>query len=965
MAKKKETAAKKAKKTESIHKTDWQKYISLAAFVFLLVLIFYPPFFRGLFFKEEMFLYHLFSGILLTLVIILKIREKDYLLLKNPLDLAVLAYALAYLIAMIGAVHPGEAFYGFLRALNYLVIYLAVIYIVKSLKEQELVLKVMFAAGTAVALIGILAASGYSGYPGAFDGRSINSTLQYANATAAYLATTTVIGLALFLLAENRLKRLIYTLSIFLMVFVVLATYSKGAWLIFLIGVAVLFIGVPGLTAKLKIAFIFILAFAASFISYNQFAVFTASKASGFSYLYPGLLFTLAGYLVLEALVFVKNKIGTKKALILALAVVILAGGAGGTLFGDKIAGEIALNENLACEIQRFTDFSDNSYTSRADFYRWAWEIVKDYPVNGTGAGGWNALYHQYQDYLIWTTEVHNHFMQVWVEAGTIGILAFVSMWILLLIASCRILKGRLEKRERIVLWGILSTAAALGLHALIDFDLSLGALSIILWTLFALISAQAEEKIVFNFKIENKWGVLQISLASLAALLLVVCGSSYYAAFKYAAQGSQNLREMAKAADKKEQNAYYQEALKYYEKAEALNSLSAEYKTDLAYAYALRYLALKEANHPLAGQALNQTVDMIRKAARLKPYDPKIRELLLNTAGLTQDFDIIKEQAEALLKVNPLDVNVYETNIKVLAAGMELYQKNGDQEKARKLVEEMIDTYDLYLAKKQEVNTRRGYWDGPRFNLKGQSLVEVAKACFIKGEYKKAEEILKPFATNLLQTEFSDTDFRLTGHEDEKWKLKAVKKEGSLDGYALRIEAKQDLGGWPNVLHLASAIPVYENAEYILEVRYRVEKYVPNPDGDTEPYLGIWGSISGKSGSKNTSFAFYRYTPENNWTGWQAAKQGLKIEPGYDSRYLYIGTGSIGKGTVYYIDYIRLYPVLQKGTPPEVLEPYVYYAASLYRTGSREEAEALAGQIKAANPEMYKRYEELIKRKP
>ena len=47
------------------------------------------------------------------------------------------AYAAAYLLAVIGAVHPGEAFYGFLRALNYLVIYAVVIYFVKKRQGRK------------------------------------------------------------------------------------------------------------------------------------------------------------------------------------------------------------------------------------------------------------------------------------------------------------------------------------------------------------------------------------------------------------------------------------------------------------------------------------------------------------------------------------------------------------------------------------------------------------------------------------------------------------------------------------------------------------------------------------------------------------------------------------------------------------------------------------------------------------
>jgi tetratricopeptide (TPR) repeat protein len=876
----------------------------------------------------------------------------------------VFAYAAAYLLAVIGAVHPGEAFYGFLRALNYLVIYAVVIYFVKKRQGENLILKIIFAAGTGVALIGILAASGYSDYPGAFDGRAINSTLQYANSTAAYLATITIIGLTLFLLAESRWQRFIYTISVFLMVFVVLTTYSKGAWLIFVIGVALLFALIPGLYRKLAVLYIFILTFTAGLISHNQFALFAAAKDSGFSYLYPGLLLTIAGFILLEILYHVKNTRGEKTALVSALAFFILAGAIGQITLGDKIAGKVAADENLTRELSRFTDFSDSSYAARADFYRWAWEIVRDYPVNGTGAGGWNALYHQYQDYLIWTTEVHSHFWQVWVEAGTIGFLAFMSMWIFMLWGGYRILRGEIDTRKKIFTGGVVSTALALGLHALIDFDLSLGAISIILWTLLALISAEAERKQAFAFKLK-KGNIVQPVAAVLAAFMLLFCGSTYYIGAVNAVQGSKNLNLVLNTEDEKERNLYYQQAVKYYEKACSLNPLSAEYKTDLAYAYVLRYLALKEADHPLAGQALSQTAEMIDKAGKLKPYDLKIRSSLLNTASLTGDFEIMRKQAGAVIKANPLDINAYEGSIKILAAGMDLYEKNKEQEKASGLAKEIVDVYQMYEAKKRMLNLKRGYWDGPRFNLGGEAVFAVGKAYFLQGEYGQAAKILEPFTQNLILTEFSDPEFRNTKHEDDNWKLASVNDKTALDSYALRAEAKKDLIGWPKVLDLALRLPLYPGGTYVLEVRYRVENYVPNSEGDTSPYLGIWSSISGSAGSKNTSFAFYRYTPENQETSWQVAKQELKIEPGYNTRTLYVGTGSIGRGTVFLIDYVKFYPLLTGDVPDKIAEPYALYAASLYKTGEREKAERIANELKINHPEMHKRYEELIKRNP
>jgi len=234
MSKKKKKQTKTVEKNpQSNHLTKW---LPVVTFVLLGILIFYPPFFRGLFFDEDMFLYHVFTALVFLLIWVQKIYRQDYSLLKTPLDWAILAYAGAYLLSLIGAVHPGEAFYGFLRVLNYFVIFWMVTQVVKTWSDYKTILLILLAAGTGVAVIGLLAATGYSNYPGAFNGQVILSTLQYTNTTAAYLAVISLLAITLVTVEKKLSIRLIYTTAAFIMILVILCTLSKGAWLIFITG---------------------------------------------------------------------------------------------------------------------------------------------------------------------------------------------------------------------------------------------------------------------------------------------------------------------------------------------------------------------------------------------------------------------------------------------------------------------------------------------------------------------------------------------------------------------------------------------------------------------------------------------------------------------------------------------------------------------------------------------------------
>jgi len=120
-------AKKKKKQTKTIEinpqPSHLPRWLPMVSFVFLGILIFYPPFFRGLFFNEDMFLYHIITALVFILIWANKIYQKDYTFLKTPLDWAIFAYAGVYLLSLIGAVHPGEAFYGFLRVLNYFMVF--------------------------------------------------------------------------------------------------------------------------------------------------------------------------------------------------------------------------------------------------------------------------------------------------------------------------------------------------------------------------------------------------------------------------------------------------------------------------------------------------------------------------------------------------------------------------------------------------------------------------------------------------------------------------------------------------------------------------------------------------------------------------------------------------------------------------------------------------------------------------
>ena len=154
------------------------------------------------------------------------------------------------------------------------------------------------------------------------------------------------------------------------------------------------------------------------------------------------------------------------------------------------LGNQVVLSDDVAKEISGLLNLESSSYTARAEFMRCAVEIVKDHPIIGAGAGGWEALYRQYQNYSYWTTETHSHFLQVWVETGTVGLLAFLAMWLFCFLCNQNIQgQGKRRIKATDIILGNCQRSSGSGAHAAIDFDLSLPAMCMVLWSLLALVN--------------------------------------------------------------------------------------------------------------------------------------------------------------------------------------------------------------------------------------------------------------------------------------------------------------------------------------------------------------------------------------------------------------------------------------------------------------------------------------------
>jgi len=133
-----------------------------------------------------------------------------------------------------------------------------------------------------------------------------------------------------------------------------------------------------------------------------------------------------------------------------------------------------------------------NSYVGRLDLTKTAFRMALDYPLNGLGGEGWNSLYHRYQPYLMYSSETHNYPAKVLVETGFIGLFIFIGIWVLYIKKLYRLWRAELDDDSWILVWSCGLAAVTLGMHSVYDFDLSMGAMGILLWSLWGIIMASA-----------------------------------------------------------------------------------------------------------------------------------------------------------------------------------------------------------------------------------------------------------------------------------------------------------------------------------------------------------------------------------------------------------------------------------------------------------------------------------------
>jgi tetratricopeptide (TPR) repeat protein len=548
---------------------------------------------------------------------------------KNILELSIIVLSAIYILTGFFAVNRRDGIQGALLYFALLLTFYGFKAFIKDAKKLLILLSLLSLAGFGLSIIGI---GSHLSLIGRFEdavlhGR-ISSTFQYPNTLANFLTVSMVTSLGIILSNIHWAFKVMLSVMANNMFLTFIATLSRGGYLTLLVTGVIGFILLPK-----KYKFESILWTGAiiipPLIAMNGYIAnaYISNYISSLRWITGSIFLTVIGASAI--LCFTKIKVKSKE-LILSLiltAVIILAA----ANFRDTVT--VAVNRLLPQTlVERVEDINLETSSSvyRLEFIKDGLKIVKDYPLIGAGSGGWKALFFKYQDFYYIARETHSHPIQLWVESGTLGFISFGAIWVGFLLLSFK-LWSNLRESERILLWALIISAIAIGIHSTIDFNLSFGSFMLVIWSLFGSLAGMYRFGKKWTI---NKWGNIAIMIAIIP---VVVFTASLSKGITMGEKGFQALSERE-----------YEKAQTYYKEAIRFDKYNSNHYWELSIVQ--RTMGNKD-----------EGIDTIKKGITFNKFQPELNYALIQYLVADGRLNEAYEKSLWLLNIQPYKQDNYE----------------------------------------------------------------------------------------------------------------------------------------------------------------------------------------------------------------------------------------------------------------------------------------------------------------
>ncbi len=371
--------------------------------------------------------------------------------------------------------------------------------------------------------------------------------------------------------------------------------------------------------------------------------------------------------------------------------------------------------------VRRFNaiNLESSSADARFAFYKDGVDMIKDYPIIGAGGGAWGAMYFMYQSYMYWSNQTHNYFMQLWIEVGTIGLLMIIAFMGLFLFALYRYHKKVSKEESGIILLAAFAAGVfALLAHSAIDFDLTLAALSLMLWQLIAFAMVVVNEKETFT---ANRYAIITVGGLGIIVFAFSI---SLQSGYLNGQDGVKYIREQQ--IDK---------AITYFEKAVRRDPFNASYHMDLGRIY--QDTAMMESDgrrHVVDREQFDKAEELVKRAIKLEPYNSQLYAHAASFMMRIGQVDISLDYIEKSIEVQPLRTQNYQQKAQAyfqLAVSYLNAQRYEEGEEKLKQILEMPRVM-------REINQRI---ERP-ISLNSETVDMIEKADYLLSNYKEADGI-------------------------------------------------------------------------------------------------------------------------------------------------------------------------------------------------------------------------------
>ena len=738
----------------------------------------------------------------------------------SPYFFSLCLLTVVYFLSFVQAVNYREALVAGLRYIDYLLVFIMATIAVKNTQLHmgqysfiDLSLRGIALVGMLVGLLGILTGQGFFSINGnIFEGR-LGSVFQYPNTMAAYLMATLIITLFNATEASRPWLSGLYSTMAFIMALAITLSQSRGVLIILPIMILLLYLGtlfrekMVGLLVGILIGVVllspwilpgqdpagpdwiaFLLLVLGAFISFI-WGVGVTKFTKSHSFIENRVYDKSEGEKETQNLnqnPDTRSLLKGKQSFVLAIILlIIMAGYCFASIKGISPDSQILENSSMYAQTERST------LKERLFIYADANKMILDRPLLGWGGGGWISAYHYYQSYLYNASDVHNHFLQVSIETGIIGLLAYLLAYLGLGYGMIKIIQLRIPSPKFTQSWAVGVAALSLGLHSGIDFDFSYSSVFLLFWFLLALFNNKEHKKTAISgsrlspnhckdYHIHSlKGNVGQTSMALLIIMLAFILYSTTFNLREASIQAS-NIKTLV-------QNGQFATAAQRMPDLQGLRRWDTGDIVDLS----VLLLVARENNQDNKEQLYTSSMLLARQAIELDRYNSRNHFFLANIYLKNGQLANAVREAETGLHYQPWDIKAYEELARVYLNVAFQYFISGQKPESEKYLSKAEAVPEIALERENNLASKykkQRSSKNPGLTLTPDLNFVLGQVAFMQGDYSRA---LVFFNRAEKEGNTQDTDPVLI------WKALALQKLGDPVGIELEnslIEAEPEI---------------------------------------------------------------------------------------------------------------------------------------------------------------------------